>query len=77
MTVPVLAHDQIPFDPNQAEMFNATPDIAIQQYVLSSDETRYTVTPISMGNPHAVIFVDDLFNTDVVGIGQKLTHHPA
>jgi diaminopimelate epimerase len=30
-----------------------------------------------MGNPHAVLFLDDIFNADVSGIGAELTAHPA
>jgi diaminopimelate epimerase len=56
---------------------NGAAQAPVTQYVLNTTEHQYTVTPVSMGNPHAVIFVDDLFNTDVVGIGQQLTGHPA
>jgi diaminopimelate epimerase len=30
-----------------------------------------------MGNPHAVVFVDDVINLDVAGIGQALSNHSA
>lgn len=33
------------------------------------------VTPVSMGNPHAVVFVDDVAEADVEGIGAALQHH--
>jgi len=33
---------------------------------------KYTFTAVSMGNPHAVIFVDDVENTDVAGIGSAI-----
>ena len=36
-----------------------------------------SVTPVGMGNPHAVTFVDDVDVADVDGIGQALQHHPA
>ena len=36
----------------------------------------YKVHCVSMGNPHAVIFVDDVDNFDVNGIGSLLESHP-
>ncbi|BAS27582.1 diaminopimelate epimerase [Limnochorda pilosa] len=35
------------------------------------------VTPVSMGNPHAVLFVDDLAKAPVQEWGPRLEHHPA
>ncbi len=32
----------------------------------------YTVRPIGVGNPHAVLFVDDVEDTDVTGIGSTI-----
>ena len=36
----------------------------------------YRVTPVSMGNPHAVTRVDDPDSTDVAGLGPALERHP-
>ena len=36
----------------------------------------FRMTCVSMGNPHAVIFVDDAEAFDVHGIGPKLENHP-
>jgi diaminopimelate epimerase len=36
----------------------------------------YKATCVSMGNPHAVIFVDDVANFDVHGIGRVIENHP-
>ncbi len=33
---------------------------------------KYTFTAVSMGNPHAVLFVDDVESTDVAGIGSAI-----
>ncbi|MFC4766100.1 diaminopimelate epimerase [Effusibacillus consociatus] len=38
--------------------------------------TSYTITAVSMGNPHAVIFVEDVEQVDVAGIGPNIEHHP-
>lgn len=37
----------------------------------------YRVTAVSMGNPHCVIFVDDLEAADVNGLGPLIENHPA
>lgn len=45
-------------------------------FVLTTLERQFSITPISMGNPHGVIFVDDIASTPVAEIGQALTCHP-
>ena len=35
------------------------------------------VTPVSMGNPHGVLFVDDVRKADVTGLGGELSRHPS
>ncbi|KAB5266802.1 diaminopimelate epimerase, partial [Bacteroides stercoris] len=37
---------------------------------------RYTGTTVSMGNPHLVIFVNDITKVDLSSIGPKLENHP-
>ncbi|NQY75018.1 MAG: diaminopimelate epimerase, partial [Candidatus Margulisbacteria bacterium] len=39
--------------------------------------TSFNVTAVSMGNPHAVVFVDDLKTIDVVKWGPKFENHLA
>jgi diaminopimelate epimerase len=39
--------------------------------------SRFNVTMVSMGNPHAVIFVDDLNAVDLVNWGPAIESHPA
>lgn len=34
------------------------------------------LTPVSTGNPHAVMFVDDVLTADVATVGEALQHHP-
>ncbi len=77
MTVPVLTPTDIPFDVDKATRREPSVDSNIAQYELNVAEQKFDVTPITMGNPHAVLFVDDLFTTDVAGIGALLTRHPA
>ena len=40
-------------------------------------EKRLEVTAVSMGNPHAVIYVNDTSNFPLETIGPALEHHPA
>ena len=42
---------------------------------LAIDGTNYQFTPVSMGNPHAVVFVDHL-DLELPVIGPKFEHHP-
>lgn len=37
----------------------------------------FTFTGVSMGNPHAVMFVDDAATYDVAGVGPQIERHPA
>ena len=37
----------------------------------------YEVTQVCMGNPHAVVFMDEIDNLDLAAIGPLFEHHPA
>ncbi len=41
------------------------------------DGKTYRMTCVSMGNPHAVMFVDDVEHFPLAEIGPKFEHHPA
>ncbi len=71
MTVPVLEPTNVPIDPDVVEQLDA------HRYALTDADQTYTFTPVSMGNPHAVLFVDNIFDIDVDEIGQRLTRHAA
>lgn len=43
-------------------------------HVASQD---WSVTCVSMGNPHCITFVDDVSAIDLPGIGPQFEHHPA
>ncbi len=45
--------------------------------LLSVDGRTFAVTAVSMGNPHAVIYVDDLASFPLEAIGPKIEHHAA
>ncbi len=44
---------------------------------LTVDGRSFKGTFVSMGNPHFVVFTDDISQTDVALWGEKLEHHPA
>ena len=50
-------------------------DSAIDR-VLNVGGNDYNVTLVSVGNPHAVLFVDRVDNADVEGIGKAFEHSP-
>ena len=88
MTVPILAPAEIPFATQHAKPLESseasesskqeeTGIPGFKRYTLEADGERYDITPVSMGNPHGVMFMDDIFNVDVAAIGAKLTRHPA
>lgn len=46
-------------------------------YPLDIDQERYQLGAASMGNPHALMIVDDVETTDVAGLGDAIGSHPA
>ena len=66
MGVPRLEPADIPFTAAQRE----------RDYVLEVIDRQFEIAAISMGNPHAVLLVDDIENTDVARIGAAIERHP-
>ena len=66
MGEPVLASEKVPF---KSSMETAIMDD------LKLDDQTVKVTAVSMGNPHAVIFVDDVEQLDFQSIGKKVEVH--
>ena len=67
MGVPVLAGEDIPVAGFGAEQIVAQP--------LVVDGKEYRMTCVSMGNPHAVIFVDDAEGFPLAELGTKFENH--
>ncbi len=76
MTVPVLDPARVPFEVS-ASVGHDAGEGGLRQFDLEAEGETYRVTPVSMGNPHGVIFVDDVVHADVAVIGAQLTQHPA
>lgn len=52
------------------------PHLGERALELEADGVRYCGTEVSMGNPHFVLFVDDMDQVDLPKEGPRLEHHP-
>lgn len=66
MGEPAFAPDDIPTTLESTE----------ENAVVLADLLGYQVTCVSMGNPHCVVFVEDVDALDLRDIGPKFEHHP-
>ncbi len=67
MGAPILTPAQIPIDAD-GENYIDQP--------LEVEGKQWNITAVSMGNPHAVLFVEDVDGLDLETIGPKFEHHP-
>lgn len=74
MGPPILAPERVPFDPRG---LTATDRSAarLAGWPLELDGVLLTIYPLSMGNPHAVQFVDDVAAAPVSTHGPLIEHH--
>jgi len=70
MGEPILVPSQIP------TVLRETDAPIISAPLALTDQTLY-VTTVSMGNPHAVLFVDDVQAYPIEIVGPQVEHHPA
>jgi len=66
MNKAILKPRDIPVD-SELELFVSQP--------VEVDGKMYDITCVSMGNPHAVIFIDDVDSLDLEKIGPSFEHH--
>ncbi|MDO9634896.1 MAG: diaminopimelate epimerase [Paludibacter sp.] len=64
MGEPILESAAIPTTINK--------ELVINESVRFHDDLQYNITTVSMGNPHAVIFLDDIANLDLPEIGPRI-----
>lgn len=69
MGKPELVPEQIPIVPEKPE------DKTIIDAPILVDGQEYRMTGVSMGNPHAVVCVDDVEGLDIETIGPKFENH--
>ncbi len=51
-------------------------DVDTMRFVLEVDGANHTVSAVSVGNPHCVLFVEDAERAPVSDLGQRLETHP-
>lgn len=66
MGAPILEAEQIPVVSDR--------EMVIHEPIVVK-EKQYEVTCVSMGNPHAVVFVEDVENLELAGIGPYFENH--
>ncbi|TMI78016.1 MAG: diaminopimelate epimerase [Bacillati bacterium ANGP1] len=54
----------------------AGPDRDVVDEEIAVDSQEFRFTGVSVGNPHCVVFVDDLESVDLPRVGPGLEHHP-
>ncbi len=67
MGEPILRRDRIPMIGNQG--------MVVGESLQMEDGSRFTITAVSMGNPHAVIFVEEIDKFPVDKYGPLVEHH--
>ena len=67
MGEPIFAADEIPVDGFGSQKLVGEPIVV--------DGVKYKMTCVSMGNPHCVVFVDDISTVDLEKIGRKFETH--
>jgi len=72
MGEPILSLPEIPVDVEQ--VVNA---LRPNEFEISADGQKYDATFVSMGNPHAVIYTQDVSKLDLERIGPPLESHKA
>lgn len=55
----------------------APPDAKVIDVALEVADKSWSVTCVSMGNPHCITFVDDVSAVDLETVGPQFEHHPA
>ena len=68
MGAPILTSRQIPVVSTKEQVIDEP---------LNVDGTTYHITAVSMGNPHAIVYMDDLKDLDIEKIGPKFENHIA
>lgn len=66
MGSPILTASQIPVSADTEQIINAP---------LEVNGTTYHMTAVSMGNPHAIIYMDDIDGLDLEKIGPSFENH--
>ena len=68
---PIFTPEAIPVDTDREEFFNETVKVNVEGRIMN-----VKMSSLSWGNPHTVIFTDDLENLDIESIGPAIENHP-
>ena len=74
MEEPILGLPDVPVDASKVQ---ATDHPHTYRLALAGSEKVYDALFVSMGNPHAVMFVDDVAAVDLERVGPQVEHHAA
>jgi diaminopimelate epimerase len=75
MGEPILEGSEVPTT-RSGKLINIEYELQNTQNLLASDPKVFNLTAVSMGNPHCVIFVDDVENYPVERIGSAIENDP-
>lgn len=67
MGSPILAAEQIPILSDHEQVIDQEIEV---------DKERYRITGVSMGNPHAVVYIEDVKGLKIEKIGPQFENHP-
>jgi len=83
ITPQLLADGQVRVDMGEPQLLAktipttlATPDEKVVNQPLQVGDRTWSVTCVSMGNPHCLTFVDDVDGIPLTEIGPQFEHHP-
>ncbi len=74
MGSPILEAEKVPVSP---EYFSVDPAESVVDAPIDVDGDSYHVTCVSMGNPHAVVFIETTDSLPIESIGPKFENHKA
>lgn len=66
MGIPIFTPTAVPFTTDQEQL----------EYTINALDTSVTIGVLSMGNPHAVLAVDDIHKAPVASLGAAIEKHP-
>lgn len=73
MGAPILEPQRVPFD---TEGLQSRPEGGLSLWPLMIDDRPIDIAVLSMGNPHAVQWVEDVDSAPVSDYGPAIEHHP-
>ena len=73
MGTPILAPAEVPVTVEATQETADGP--AVVNAPIMVDDTEYHMTCVSMGNPHAIVFMEGVKDLDIEKIGPKFEHH--